>query len=93
MFCCFFTCVSLKVKQGYECFVKFSMESCDHIICDHNNLTANILLLLDGLKVSHFLGAHGIFQNSLVSGKNPIELLVNWLAGLGILFSPNHSDR
>lgn len=69
------------------------MESCDHIICDHNNLTENILLLLDGLKVSHFLGAHGIFQNSLFRGKNPIELLVNWLAGLGILFSPNHSDR
>jgi hypothetical protein len=29
----------------------------------------------------------------LFSGKNPIELIVNWLAGLGILFSPNHSDR
>jgi hypothetical protein len=51
------------------------MESCHHITCDHKNLMECIPFFLDALRVSHFLGAHGIFQNNLYSGKNPLELL------------------
>jgi hypothetical protein len=48
------------------------MDSCDHMICDDNNLMESVFFLFDGLRVSHFLGAHGIFQNNLFSGKHPL---------------------